>query len=244
LNEVALDSNGTDGQAMTANGSAVDRDRHVRIMLRPVGTPIALALSAILIASTMLSGLQLGWIGGVTDQQTVAYVALAGAFPLQLLAAVLSFLARDPLAGTGLGTFASVWAVTGLTLLNGQPGATNDALGMFLIVAAVILALLLISSGGGRIVLGAVIACGAVRLGLTGLYELTATHWIEDAAGIAGLVLAAACAYGIVALLSEDLPRARLLPSGRSGMAATSVAGDFSEQLETLQNEAGVRRVL
>lgn len=223
---------------------ASDRDGRARIVLRPLGTPLALGLAAILLGTTMLSGLQLGWLDGAAEQRTVAFVALAAAFPLELLAATLCFLARDPLAGTGLGAFSSVWAVAGLTLLVGPPGATNDALGMFLLVCAVLLGLLLLSAGGARVVLGVAIICGCVRLTLTGLYEVTASTGVEQAAGIAGLVLAAACAYGIVALLSEDLPRAPLLPVGRSGRAAASLAGSLDDQLHEVENEAGVRRQL
>jgi succinate-acetate transporter protein len=220
------------------------RDASARIMLRPLGTPIALGFAAILIGTTMASGLQLGWLEGMTEQRVVAFAAVSAAFPLQLLAAVLCFLARDPLAGTGFGAFTSVWAVSGLTLLTGQPSATNDALGMFLLVAAGVLALLLVSAGGSRLVFGIVIACGCARHAVTGLYEIVASDGLGLAAGITGLVLAAACAYGIVALLSEDLPRRTLLPVGRSGRAASSLAGGMDEQLEELEHEAGVRRQL
>jgi succinate-acetate transporter protein len=221
-----------------------DHDGRARILLRPLGTPLALGLAAILLGTTMLSGLQLGWLDGTADQRTVAFVAVAAAFPLELLAATLCFLARDPLAGTGLGAFSSVWAVAGLTLLTGPTGGTNDALGMFLLVCAVVLALLLLSAGRARVIVGVAIVCGCVRLTLTGLYEIVAGSGLELAAGIAGLVLAAVCAYGIVALLSEDLPRASLLPVGRSGRAAASVAGSLDDQLHELENEAGVRRQL
>jgi succinate-acetate transporter protein len=213
-------------------------------MLRPVGTPLALGLAAIILGTTMLSGLQLGWLSGMADQRTVAFVSLAAAFPLELLAATLAFLGRDALAGTGLGTFSSVWAVSGLTLLTGPAGGTNDALGMFLLVGASLLALLLVSAGRSRVVLGVMISCGCVRLTLTGLYEITASSGLEAAAGISGLVLAAACAYGVVSLLSEDLPRAALLPVGRSGRAASSLDGGLGEQLKDLEREAGVRRQL
>jgi succinate-acetate transporter protein len=227
-----------------SDGRALDRDGQVRIVLRPVGTPIALGLAAILIGTAMLSGLQMGWLTSQSDQQTVGFVGIAAAFPLELLAAILAFLARDSLAGTGLGTFSSVWAVSGLALLTGRVGATNHALGMFLIVGALTLALLLLSAGGGRLVFGVVIACGGVRLALSGLYELEASHGLKLAAGISGLVLAAACAYGIVSLLTEDLPRKSLLPVGRSGRAASAVSGGLQDQLDELENEAGVRREL
>src|SRR4051812_35912000 len=103
---------------------------HARVVLRPLGTPLALGMAAILIGTTMLSGLQLEWLKGSDEHQTVGFIALAGAFPLELLAAVLAFLARDALAGTGLGIFSSVWAIVGLSLVTGRPGTTNDALGM------------------------------------------------------------------------------------------------------------------
>src|SRR4051812_27669972 len=101
---------------------------HVRITLRPLGTPIALGMGAIFLGTCMLSGLQLGWLEGPDDQRIVGFVALGGSFPLELLAATLAFLARDALIGTALGIFAAVWSVTGLSLLTGEPGATSDGL--------------------------------------------------------------------------------------------------------------------
>jgi len=49
--------------------------------------------------------------------------------------------------------------------------------------------------------------------------------------------------HGVAAAdLGEDLPRASLLPVGRSGRAASSLAGDLHDQLDQLEHEAGVRR--
>src|SRR4051794_17206629 len=176
-------------------------DGPVRVFLRPVGTPIAIGLGAITIGTVMLSALQFGWIAGAQQQHAVAYVALAAAFPLELLAAIFALLARDALVGTGLAVFSSVWSVTGLTLLSGPPGATNDALGIFLLTGAALLALLLVSAGRTRLVFGAIIISGCARLCVTGLYEIKGTDGLKEAAAILGMVLAAACAYGIVALL-------------------------------------------
>jgi succinate-acetate transporter protein len=226
------------------DGNAAERDARVRIMLRPVGTPIALGLAAILLGTVMLSGLQFGWLAGASDQRTVGFVGVAAAFPLELLAAIFAFLARDTLAGTGLGTFSSVWMISGLALLTGQPGATSDALGMFLLLGAIILALLLVSTSGTRAVFGAVLVCGIARLGLTGLYEVEGSSGLKEAAAISGLALGAAAAYGIVALLSEDIPGAGRLPVGRSGRAASSIGGGLGDQLDALEHEAGVRRQL
>jgi uncharacterized protein len=58
-------------------------------------------------------------------------------FPLQLVASVFGFLARDVVAGTGMGILAGTWLAVGLILLTGEPGSTSDALGLFLLIAAV-----------------------------------------------------------------------------------------------------------
>jgi succinate-acetate transporter protein len=215
-----------------------------RIYLRPLGTPIAIGLGAICMGTTMLSAIQFGWLSTATEQHTVAYVGLAAAFPLELLAAVFALLARDALVGTGLAIFSSVWSVSGLTLLTGQPGATNPALGVFLLIVAALLLLLLLSAGRSRLVFGAMIATGFARLTVTALYEIDGSSGLKEAAAIVGLALAAVAGYAMVALLMEDLPRNALLPVGRSGRAASSLAGDIGEQLEDIEHEAGVRRQL
>src|SRR3954452_14680307 len=150
----------------------MEPDQRVRIVLRPLGTPVALGLGAIFFGTTMLAGLQLEWLDPANDQRTVGLVALGAAFPLELLAAVLAFLARDALAGTGLGLFSGIWSVTGLTLLTGQPGATNDGYGMFLILAAIGLVLLLLSAGTSRLFFGALLTTGSARLLVSGLDEI------------------------------------------------------------------------
>jgi succinate-acetate transporter protein len=137
-----------------------------------------------------------------------------------------------------------VWSVSSLALLSGPPGATNAALGMFLLVAAILLALLLLSAGTSQIVFVLVIARGCVRLTLTGLYEIEASRGQETAAVIAGLVLAAAAAYGIITLLSEDLPGRGLLPSAVAAGRGVSISDGLDQQLEDLENEPGARRQL
>jgi uncharacterized protein len=58
-------------------------------------------------------------------------------FPLQLLASILGFLARDVVAGTGMGLLAGTWLSVALVTLESAPGSTNDALGLFRLLAAV-----------------------------------------------------------------------------------------------------------
>src|SRR5436189_292012 len=69
----------------------------------------------------------------VNALKTIAYLLLGFVVPLQLIACVFAFLARDSVAVTGLGLFAGAWLASGLTLLNAQPGTTSHAFGVFLL---------------------------------------------------------------------------------------------------------------
>jgi len=56
--------------------------------------------------------------------------------PVQLLACVIGFLARDPVAGTGMGVLAGTWAAVAVTTLHAAPGAHLPGLGVLLVTAA------------------------------------------------------------------------------------------------------------
>jgi succinate-acetate transporter protein len=50
--------------------------------------------------------------------------------PLQLLATIFCFLARDTVAATGFGLFSGAWLASALTLINSPPGQTDKAFGV------------------------------------------------------------------------------------------------------------------
>ena len=93
-----------------------------RIFLRPIGSPVALGLAGLCGASLVSSGLELGWIGH-SESSRVALILLAFPFPLQLVASVLGFLARDGAVGTALGVLAGTWLSDALVLLSARRGA-------------------------------------------------------------------------------------------------------------------------
>jgi hypothetical protein len=64
-----------------------------RIVLRPIGSPLPLGVLALVPAGVLMGVLQLGGIP-VTETKTVALLLLGFVVPLQLIASVLSFLAR------------------------------------------------------------------------------------------------------------------------------------------------------
>jgi uncharacterized protein len=160
------------------------------VMLRPIGNPLPLGFLALAGGTLVVSALQLGWVPP-SDGTDVALVLLGFVFPLQLLASVFGYLARDVIAGTAMGVLAGAWLSVGLIMLTSAPGSTSDALGLLLLVAgAGLLVDAAAAASGGRIAT-VVLATAGIRFACTGLYQLTASTAWEDIAGVVGLVLAA-----------------------------------------------------
>jgi uncharacterized protein len=89
-------------------GGSTDRNDlpvAARVVLRPLANPLPLGFLALGAANLLLSGVQLGWLE-TTDAVMVPVILLAFVAPLLLIASILGFLARDPVAGTGMGVLA------------------------------------------------------------------------------------------------------------------------------------------
>jgi uncharacterized protein len=185
-----------------------------RIMLRPLGNPLPLGFIALAGGTLLVSGLQLKWLEPAEGTQ-VALVLIAFVFPLQLVASVLGFLARDVVAGTGMGILSGTWLSIALVTLTGQPGATSDALGLFLLLAAVAMLVPAATAAAGKLVATAVLATTSLRFATTGLYQLTASDGWKATAGAVGLLLCALALYAALAMALEDALGRAVLPLGR-----------------------------
>lgn len=214
-----------------------------RVVLRPIASPLPLGFLALAAATTLVSGLQLGWLG-VDQGKPVALILIAFVVPLQLVASLLGFLARDGAAGTGMGILAGTWLSVGLVTLAGRPGATSDALGLLLLVASVGMLVPASAALQGKLVPAAVLCTTSLRFLLTGLFQLTASGTWADAAGIVGLFLGALAVYAALALELEDAARRTLLPVGRRGSGASALTADLDGQLSNIAREPGVRTQL
>ena len=69
----------------------------------PSADPLPLGFLALAGGTLLVSGLQLGWLAGRHRAATSRWILLAFVVPLQLVASVFGFLARDIVAGTGMG---------------------------------------------------------------------------------------------------------------------------------------------
>ncbi|MFL5818158.1 MAG: GPR1/FUN34/YaaH family transporter [Conexibacter sp.] len=214
-----------------------------RIVLRPLGNPLPLGFLALAAGTLLLSGLQLGWLQP-SDGQDVALILIAFVFPLQLLTATFGYLARDVVAGTGMGVLAGTWLSIGLVTLTSPAGATSDALGLFLLLAATAMLVPAAAATTGKLVVGAVLGTTALRFAATGLFQLTASGTWEDVAGIVGLVLCALALYAALAMALEDARRATVLPLGRRGAGADALDAGLGAQLQHIEQAAGVRQQL
>jgi succinate-acetate transporter protein len=207
-----------------------------RVVLRPVATPLPLGFLALVLATTVFSAVQLGWIA--PDQGRVAAItAVAATVPLQFAVAVMGFLARDPVAVTGMGLLAGTWAVVGLVTLTAVPGTVSPGLGVLLLTAGIGMLVPAAGAVSSKIAPALVMALAGCRFAVTGVYQLDGSAAWKAAAGWTGLVLAVVALYTALALQLEGGGERTVLPVGRRG------AGRLPEAPELLR-EPGVRAQL
>jgi len=210
-----------------------------RVVLRPLATPLPLGFLALALATTVFATVQLGWIP--PDQGRIAgLTALVATVPLQLTAAVIGFLARDPVAATGMGVLSGTWAVVGLTTVTSAPGTASKGLGVLLIVAGISM-FVPASAGAAKLVPAAVMALAGIRFLVTGAYELTGSASWKTTAGWVGLALAVLALYAAVALELEGARGRTVLPAGRHGPAEAAVRGEGLLTPDALAREPGIR---
>lgn len=210
-----------------------------RVVLRPVGTPLPLGFLGLVVATVAFASVQLGWVPA-TQGSLVALGVLAFTVPAQLVACVFGLLARDPVAGTGMGVLAGAWGAVALVTLSTPPGASSAGLGVLLLCAAAAL-VVPASAGTAKPVGSVVMALSALRFAVTGVAEISGSSTWSSVAGVSGLVLGAVALYAACAFELEDVRGHAVLPLFRRGPGATA---GIRADLGDLAGEAGVRREL
>ncbi len=223
-----------------ARSSPVSGASH-QVVLRPMATPLPLAYLALFVATTSFSSVELGWVAE-SEAAVVALSVLVLSVPLQLLAAVVGFLTRDAVAGTGTGILAGTWAAAALTTFRVAPGKSIPGLGVILLASATAL-LVPTVAGRAKGVAAAVLAACALRFAVTGVAELSGSPAWLAAAGWVGLVLAALSLYAAFAFELEGTGHDAVPPTGRAGRAAQAMTSGSSGSHE-LDTEPGVRHQL
>ncbi len=212
-------------------------------MLRPIGSALPLGFLSFGIGMLLLGCFAIGWIP-VSEQRDVGMLLVGFVFPLELVATIFAFLARDTLGATTLGLFTASWLALGLADLSAPAGTKSVALGIYLFGFATAVLLLSTLSTLGKPFFSVLLLCAAVRMVLSGVYEVSAggKAYYHVSGGFA-LALAALAMYGGAALGLEDAHQREVLPLFRRGAAAESFDG-LDAQLDRLEAEAGVRQQL
>jgi uncharacterized protein len=223
------------------NGGRRHED-YTRIVLRPVGSPLPIGFFSFGVGMLLVGCLSIGWIP-VAEQKDVGMMLIAFVFPLELIATVIAFLARDTLGATTLGLFAASWLTIGWTDLVSPPGKTSIALGIYLFGFGAVAFMLALMSTLGKPFFTALLLVAVARMVLAGYYEIGGTHEWGKISGGFGIALAALAMYGGAALSLEDARHRQLLPLFRRGKADEAFQG-FDAQLERLEAEPGVRQQL
>lgn len=210
------------------------------MFLRPLGAPLTIGMSGLGVASLVQGGLDLGWVP-TSQTPDVGLILLSVPFVLQLVACVLSYLARDGAAGATVGVLATSWLSLGLVHLASRPGSVDAALGLLLLMAGTMVALSATGVAVTKPLPAGVFAIAALRFVLAGVYELTAVSFWQSVAGLVGLLVTAGAAYCVLAFELEDQRHRPVLPTFRRGASRIDGDGGRSGERDDVQREAGVR---
>jgi succinate-acetate transporter protein len=224
---------------MSSDGQATYS--HTRIMLRPVGSALPLGFFSFSVGMLLLACASIGWIPADESRQ-VGMLLMAFVFPLELVATVFAFLARDTLGATTLGLFTTSWLALGWLSESG-PAGRSTATGVYLFGFAAAVFLLALMSTRAKPFFTVLLVLAAARMILDGAYEVGASHAFQTASGCVALPLVALALYGGAALGLEDAQQRELLPLFRRGTAQEAFSG-YEAQLARLEREPGVRQQL
>jgi uncharacterized protein len=225
---------------MSTNGRR--HEEQTRIILRPIGSGLPLGFFSFGIGMLLLACFAIGWIP-VSEQKSVGQLLIAFVFPLELVATIFAFLARDTLGATTLGLFTTSWLSLGWADYSAPPGERSMTLGIYLFGFGTAAFLLALMSTRGKPFFSLLLLLAVARMVMAGVFEIGGPHELDKVAGGVGLALAALAMYGGTALGLEDALQRDLLPLFRRGGADEAFRG-FEAQLGRLEAEPGVRQQL
>jgi succinate-acetate transporter protein len=225
----------------------VRADERARVVLTPIATPLPLTFLGLVLATLILSGLELGWIPA-SETHAAGWALLGVPVPLQLIAAIFGFHGRSATAATGSSVLAAAWLGIALNLVEAPPGSFTPSHAVGMLSVGVALGLLVPAASdlrAGLLLPAAVLAAASVRFALTAATGLSVSTGVENVAGVVGLVVAGLAFYAALALeLEANSIEEMLLPTFRLHESAQALGSPLDIQVEELEHEAGVRKNL
>jgi uncharacterized protein len=214
-----------------------------RIVVRPIASPLTLGFLALAVSTFTMAGVELHWIPASQDSYA-GLAVLVFAVPLQFLSCIYGFLARDSIAGTGMGLLSGSWLVVGLLTFLGHFGKPAPALGLLLLGSATAILVPAIVGAASKPLATLVMTGAALRFWLTAAYEMRGGAAWKYAAAAEGLVLAGVALYAALAFELEDNRKHTVLPTLRRREARQAMSGSVSDEVAQVHHEAGVRKQL
>jgi hypothetical protein len=211
--------------------------------VRPIASPLTLGFLALAVGTFTFAGVELSWVTA-GQARYVGLAVMIFVFPLQAVSSVYGFLARDIIAGTGIGLLSGAWLVIGMLTYLGRPGQAIGALGLILLGVAATLLVPATVGASSKPLAALVMAGAALRFFLTAAYELSAGIAWKYAAAAEGLALAMLAVYAALAFELEDNRLRAVLPTMRRGQGQEAMSGSMADELAQVYHEAGVRKQL
>ena len=215
----------------------------VRLVVKPYASALPLGFFTFGIGMFLLAASGAQWVER-KETHSIGILLVTFVFPLEFLAAVIAFLARDTMAAAALGVFSTSWLAIGALALTSTPGVRSAAFGYYLAAFAIMIAALASVAALGNLLIAGIMSLAVVRAATAAAYELGAAVGVEKAGGWIAVLIFAAAMYGGLAFLLEDVLGKRVLPTFRRGAAREAVEGDLHAQLGALEAEAGIRQSL
>jgi len=153
-----------------SGSNGITPEENVRIVVRPFASSLPLGFFSFAIGMLLLGGLANGWLHP-SDQHTVGLLLAAFVFPLETIAVVIAFLARDTFGATGLGMFSASWLAFGLADLTTPAGQLSRAVGLMDFGFGFAIIVLAAAAFMGKPLIGTVMSLAAVRVVFAGVHE-------------------------------------------------------------------------
>jgi uncharacterized protein len=228
---------------VASNGDPQQIPSIARIFVRPIGSGLPLGFFAFGLGMFLLGALGIEDLPP-GDVKNAGLILVAFVFPLQLLATIMAFLARDTIGATALGLFTTSWLTIGTLLLRSEPGATSRSLAYYLVYFSALIGLLALVAIPAKPLIAIILAVSTARGVVGAIFEFTDNTAYEHVGGVIAFVLAGMALYAGTAFLLEDSRQREVLPLFRRGDAREAIEGGLADQLRGLDTEAGVRTQL
>jgi hypothetical protein len=215
----------------------------VRITVRPYGSVVPLGFLAFGIGMFLYAAFDAPWIPA-TQGKDIGLMLVTFVAPLEGVAAIVAFLARDTLAGVALGLFTGSWLMTGFATMQAKPDTLSSAQGYFLIAFSIAVGLLSLVAWLGQPLIATLLTVAVVRGLFSAVYQLGGGQGWNHAAGWIALAIFCVAMYGGLAFLLEDAKGHAVLPIGRRGSSREAIEEGLESQLAGLADEPGVRKHL